>query len=447
MAKFQIKSGRTSQMVNIFVQNNSVTTGAGLTGLSNNSSNLIGHFIRENDSSSTPITIVSAAIGTWTTGGFIEIESSAMPGLYQVGLPNAICSAGTSRWATVYYFGATNMAPSILEIELTQTDNQDVVRGGMTALPNAAAAASNGLLTAGTGANQISTSAGMVLIQRGSAAGQLDATAGVVNSNSTLWVGGAIPAPNVTGVPLVDAKYLLGTIFSTPATAGIIDVNLKNIANAAVSTTTAQLGVNTVKYNNQTAVTDGNNYPSVNIVDIAGSASTGGSGFVGIDWAQIANKTSVVDLTQTIISQVSGSVQSVTGNVAGSVGSVTGAVGSVTGAVGSVTGNVGGNVTGSVGSVAAGGISTASFVANAITSAVVDPSQDEAAADALLNRNIAGGSNTGRLVKEALYFLRNKWALATGTLTVYQVDDTTPAWTAAVGTDAAAIPIISNDPS
>jgi hypothetical protein len=55
------------------------------------------------------------------------------------------------------------------------------------------------------------------------------------------------------------------------------------------------------------------------------------------------------------------------------IASVTGAVGSVTGAVGSVTGNVGGNVTGSVGSVASGGITDASFAANAITAAKLDP--------------------------------------------------------------------------
>jgi hypothetical protein len=53
------------------------------------------------------------------------------------------------------------------------------------------------------------------------------------------------------------------------------------------------------------------------------------------------------------------------------IASVTGAVGSVTGAVGSVTGNVGGNVTGSVGSVATGGITAASFAADAITAAKI----------------------------------------------------------------------------
>ncbi len=40
---------------------------------------------------------------------------------------------------------------------------------------------------------------------------------------------------------------ILGTAVSSPATAGILDVNLKNIANASVSATTAQLGVNVVQ--------------------------------------------------------------------------------------------------------------------------------------------------------------------------------------------------------
>lgn len=52
--------------------------------------------------------------------------------------------------------------------------------------------------------------------------------AGIVEqANATQWLGGTIPAVNVTGVPIVDNKYLLGTVYSTPATAGIMDVNVK----------------------------------------------------------------------------------------------------------------------------------------------------------------------------------------------------------------------------
>jgi len=53
-----------------------------------------------------------------------------------------------------------------------------------------------------------------------------------------------------TDVIQADMTQILGTAVSTPATAGILDVNLKNIADAAVSTSTAQLGVNVVSVAN-----------------------------------------------------------------------------------------------------------------------------------------------------------------------------------------------------
>lgn len=67
-------------------------------------------------------------------------------------------------------------------------------------------------------------------------------------------------------------------------------------------------------------------------------------------------------------------------------------------------------------------------------------------ADALLNRAINGGASTGRLVKDALKFLRNRFAVSSGTLTVYEADDTTPAWTSVVTSDAAADPIVESNP-
>jgi hypothetical protein len=39
-------------------------------------------------------------------------------------------------------------------------------------------------------------------------------------------------------------------------------------------------------------------------------------------------------------------------------------------------------------------------------------------------------------VKEALYFLRNRWTVSGGNLVVYGVDDTTSAWTAVVSQSA-----------
>lgn len=67
-------------------------------------------------------------------------------------------------------------------------------------------------------------------------------------------------------------------------------------------------------------------------------------------------------------------------------------------------------------------------------------------ADALLGRNVAGGSSTGRLVKEALYFLRNKWTVSGGTMTVYETDDTTSSWTSTITGTAGADPVTGSDP-
>lgn len=64
-------------------------------------------------------------------------------------------------------------------------------------------------------------------------------------------------------------------------------------------------------------------------------------------------------------------------------------------------------------------------------------------ADTLLNRNVAGGSNTGRRVKEALAVLRNKVDVPNGV--VYDTDDTTPLWTF-VPTTAAGNPLTVIDP-
>lgn len=72
-------------------------------------------------------------------------------------------------------------------------------------------------------------------------------------------------------------------------------------------------------------------------------------------------------------------------------------------------------------------------------------------ADAVLDRDMSTGTDSGsttvRTVRQSLRFLRNKWAIASGTLTVYKEDDSTASWTSAVTTDAAANPVISNDPA
>lgn len=280
MAKLSIVAGATSQSVNVFVQDSSSTVGAGLSGLVFNTSGLIAYYTFTGaNAAATAITLATlAAVGSaYSSGGFKEIDSTNMKGLYRLDIPNAALATSKGRAVTIMLGGATNMAPLALEIELTGWDNQDGVHGGLTALPNTAVTTNASLLTSGTGTDQLSVTSGRidvgkllgtawltpgtagtpdvnakllggtaqtgrdigasVLLSAGSGAGQLDFTSGVVKANATQWLGGTIPAVNVTGVPLVDLKYTLGTI--SPAAAGSIGIDWAQVANkgSAVSLT------------------------------------------------------------------------------------------------------------------------------------------------------------------------------------------------------------------
>ena len=161
-------------------------------------------------------------------------------------------------------------------------------------------------------------------------------------------------------LPQAIYDWFAGVIVPLPA-------NVTTIAGSAVSTSSAQLGVNVVNWKGSAAAAmTGDAFARLGApagasvsADVAAVksdsaailADTGTDGVVVAAGSKtgysLTATTGLGNQTANITGNLSGSV----GSVTGAVGSVTGAVGSVTGAVGSVTGNVGGNVTGSVGSV------------------------------------------------------------------------------------------------
>lgn len=144
--KHIVKAGRTSYQIPIFCQDSSVATGAGLSGLVFNTSSLTAYYYREGDTGSTAITLVTATLGTWVSGGFKEVDATNMKGMYILSLPDAVLATG-AKWVTVEIRGAANLATVALEIQLVAYDPQDNVRLGLTALPNVAAGANGGLPT------------------------------------------------------------------------------------------------------------------------------------------------------------------------------------------------------------------------------------------------------------------------------------------------------------
>jgi hypothetical protein len=164
--KLQIVKATTSFVCHIFIQNSTSTTGGGLTGLTNASSGLICYFMRAGGSASVSSTLNTiSTLGTYagssTNSAFKEVDSTNMPGVYEFQPANNALATGANQ-VVFMLSGAANMAPVLLEIQLTNTDVNDGVHFGLTALPNAAANASNGLITAGTGTNQITLSSGNV---------------------------------------------------------------------------------------------------------------------------------------------------------------------------------------------------------------------------------------------------------------------------------------------
>jgi len=151
--KLARKLGSTSQILQIFIQDSSSTTGAGLTGLTNGSSGLTAYYHRDTDTTATAISLVSMTVGTFTSSGFKEIDATNMPGWYQFCPPDAAFAAGATS-VGFHLKGATNMAPLPIEIDLdAQVDLTNIAGQAVTAaagvtFPSSIASPTN--ITAGT---------------------------------------------------------------------------------------------------------------------------------------------------------------------------------------------------------------------------------------------------------------------------------------------------------
>lgn len=125
------------------IYDSSLTDGTGKTGLTNATSGLKCSYSSDG-ATATPVTLVNTTVGTWASGGFVEIDALNMPGWYEFGVPNAALSA-SGRRVQLTLFGATNMYAVDQTIDLTNVNDQDGVHFGLTALPNVIAGANGGL--------------------------------------------------------------------------------------------------------------------------------------------------------------------------------------------------------------------------------------------------------------------------------------------------------------
>lgn len=127
------KRGQGSIVLRLKVLNSSVSTGAGLTGLTSASSGLIISTIADNEASPTTYTAAGSTIETITTLGtyaaptsgkcrFKEVDATNHKGVYEIHLADARYAVSSAKSLLVSVSGATNAAETDVVIPLRDLD-------------------------------------------------------------------------------------------------------------------------------------------------------------------------------------------------------------------------------------------------------------------------------------------------------------------------------------
>lgn len=123
--RFRIKQGTTSKNVFVWLWDNSVGYPKGKTGLAWNTASLACYYIRPGQTTATAVTFASGTLGSYTSGGFVQVSSTNMPGYYQFGIPNGILLSGATQVSMIFK-GAAGLADSPVEIELLPYTEEDI---------------------------------------------------------------------------------------------------------------------------------------------------------------------------------------------------------------------------------------------------------------------------------------------------------------------------------
>ena len=112
-----IYAGLTGQSIDFFLGDSSSTTGAGLADLVYNTSGLTCYYRKGATGAPVAVSLANLADceASWVSGGFVQIDSTNMPGVYRFDIPNAVVD--TEGFATVYFQGAADLVPTALRID------------------------------------------------------------------------------------------------------------------------------------------------------------------------------------------------------------------------------------------------------------------------------------------------------------------------------------------
>jgi hypothetical protein len=211
------------------------TTGSGFTGATNGSSGLTISTICDVEATAVAYTQAGATIQTIATLGtfaapsanncrFKEVDATNHPGLCEFQFADARYAVANAKQMVVTVSGVTNLLQADYEIQLTSTDVDDAVHGGLSALPNTPVTTNGSLITSGT------------------ATAQLNPTSGGVDLQTILTHAATVDANNVLNV---SAKYVNGTLQTAGDIYGYLTTNIGALGANLTATATAVWAVAT----------------------------------------------------------------------------------------------------------------------------------------------------------------------------------------------------------
>ena len=388
--------GTTGEMVDIFVQDATVSTGAGLPNLV--ISTFSSYYHRTDMTSTSSVTLVSTGtLGTWSSGQWLQVNSTFMRGWYQFCAPNGMYANGSS--VALHMYGHPSMAPVVMRYDITRLNNQStVVNASRVGVSSFGIPVGVSSMAIGVGVTTFNSRVGV---------SSFDLPVGVSSISvgvSTSWFSGAGIVTTLAGRLSVDVSSIMGTKIVTtfpgyPAT--YFDLGLINNSTSTVSLSSFSIAAQSV---------------TVGSVDV--------TSFYGLG---------VVTTADGILSVGRVGVSSFNLPVGVSAFGIPVGVSTIEVGVSTSWFSGGAVVT-----------SAAGVLASHVTSMRI--AVDRQIVDALLGRNVSSGGDGDRTVAQALYVLRNKTEVNGGVMTVYGTDDTTSSWAADVSTTPGD-PISGIDPS
>ena len=299
---FSRQVGSVGQMVDLFVQNATVTTGVGLPNVE--ISNFAAYYHRTHMTSTSTVTLVSTGtMGTWSSGQWKQINSTLMMGWYQFCCPNGMFVTGSS--VSLHMYGHASMAPVVARFDIERFNNQ----GWVSSEPhNVTRLYSDAAVTSAAGVLAVDVSS----IQRGSAvttaAGRL--AVGAVGVSAF-----ALPVGVSSFGVAVDVTSFYGSALVTSA-AGVVGVGSVDISSAygsgLVTSAAGRFAVGAVGVSAfALPVGISSNTIGVNVTSIVGTAAiTTVAGYfpTHFDLALTRNITSTVDFENVSISTLMSSV-------------------------------------------------------------------------------------------------------------------------------------------